>query len=149
VRQYSLKEQNTAGSRDSEPSAPPYEGKFSHKIKIQSKDGMDSDLVSDEEGQEDIPAHQALRTMHLGYPPQVKRFPTLAKSPLQAALQAAHSQGEDTAGFKFYPVLERLDPNDPAMQQIFFEKIPFKSLKDVKQVCTMYGFTMPGYYRVW
>jgi hypothetical protein len=116
-----LKEQNAAGSRASEPSAPPYEDKFSHKIKIQSKDGMDSDLVSHEEGQEDIPAHQALRTMHLGFLPQVKRFPTLAKSPLQAALQAACSQGEDTAGFKFYPVLERLDPNDPAMQQIFYE----------------------------
>jgi hypothetical protein len=47
----------------------------------------------------DAPAHQALGTMHLGLPPQAKRLPTLAKSPLQAALQAAYSQGEDTAGF--------------------------------------------------
>jgi hypothetical protein len=70
---------------------------------------LDSDLVSDEEGQEDAPAYQALGTTHLGFPPWAKRFPTLAKSPLQAALQAAYSQGENTAGFKFHPVLERPD----------------------------------------
>jgi hypothetical protein len=81
--------------------------------------------------------------MHLGFPPQAKRFPTLAKSPQLAALQAAHSQGEDTAGFKFYPVLERPDPNDPGMQQRFHEKIPFKTLKEVKQACTVYGPTVP------
>jgi hypothetical protein len=80
--------------------------------------------------------------MHLGLPLWAKRLPTLAKSPLQAALQAAHSQ-EDTAGFKFYPVLEILDPNDPGMQQRFHENIPFKTLKEVKQACTMYGSTVP------
>jgi hypothetical protein len=79
---------------------------FSHKIKIQSKDNLDSDLVLDEEGQEDAPAHQALEATHLGFLPWAKGLPALAKSTAQAALQAAHSQGEDTAGFKFYPVLE-------------------------------------------
>jgi hypothetical protein len=59
--------------------------------------------------------------MHLGLPPWAKRFPTLAKSPLQAALQAAFSQGEDTAGVKFYPMLERPDPNNPGMQQGFHD----------------------------
>jgi hypothetical protein len=84
-----LKEENAAGSGAAEPSAPPYEDKFSHKIKIQFKDNLDSDLVSHEEGQEDTAAHQALGAMHLGFPPWVKRFPSLTKSPLQAALQAA------------------------------------------------------------
>jgi hypothetical protein len=37
--------------------------------------------ISDEEGQEDIPAHQVLGTMYLGLPPQAKRLPTLAKVP--------------------------------------------------------------------
>jgi hypothetical protein len=120
------------GSRATEPSAPPYEDKFSRKIKIQSKDDLGSDLVSDKEGQEDTLAHQALGTMHLGFLPRGKRFPTLTKSPLQAALQAAHSQGEDTAGFKFCPVLERLAPNNSGMQQKCHEKIPFKALKEVK-----------------
>jgi hypothetical protein len=59
------------------------------KSKVQSRD---SDSVSDEEGQEDAPAHQVLGTSHLVLPPQAKRLPTLAKSPLQAALQVAHSQ---------------------------------------------------------
>jgi hypothetical protein len=81
--------------------------------------------------------------MHLGFPPWAKRFFTLAKSPLQAALQVAHSQQEDTAGFKFYPVLEKLDPNNPGMQWKFHEKILFKTLKEIKQACTMYGSTMP------
>jgi hypothetical protein len=116
-RQYPLKEQNAAASRAAEPSTPPYEDKFSHKVKIHSKDNLDSDSVSDEKSQ-DVPAHQALGTMHLGLFPWAKRFPTL-KSPLQAALQATHSQGEDTASFKFYPVLERPDPNNPGMQQRF------------------------------
>jgi hypothetical protein len=29
------------------------------------------------------------------------------------------------------------------MQQRFHEKIPFKTLKEVKQACTMYGSTAP------
>jgi hypothetical protein len=98
--------------------------------------------VSDEKGQEEALAHQAQGTIHLGIPPRAKNFPIRAKSPLQAALQAAGSEGEDTAGFKFYPVLERPDPNDPGMQQRFHEKIPFKTLKEVKQACTMYGSAM-------
>jgi hypothetical protein len=52
------------------------------KSKVQSGD---SDSVSDEEGQEDALAHQVWGTTHLGIPPWTKRFPTLAKSPLQAA----------------------------------------------------------------
>jgi hypothetical protein len=59
------------------------------KSKVQS--GDDSDSASDEEGQEDLPAHQVLGTMHLGLPPWAKRLPTLAKSPLQAALPG-HNQ---------------------------------------------------------
>jgi hypothetical protein len=99
--------------------------------------------VSDEEGQEEAPTHQELGTMHLGLPLWAKILPTLAKSPLQAALQVAHNQGEETAGFRFYPVLERLDPNNPGVQQRFHEKIPLKTLKDVKQACAMYGPTAP------
>jgi hypothetical protein len=57
--------------------------------------------------------------VHLGIPPWAKRFPTLAKSPLQASLQADHSKGEDIAGFKFYSVLEKPDPNNTAIQQRF------------------------------
>jgi hypothetical protein len=79
-RRYPLKEQNAAGGGDAESSAPPYEDKFSHKIKIQSKDDSDSDSVSDEEGEENAPAHQAQGTMHLGLPPWAKRLPNLAKS---------------------------------------------------------------------
>jgi hypothetical protein len=89
------------------------------KIKVQS--GA-SDSVSNEEGQEDTLAYQAQETMNLGIPPWAKRFSTLAKSLLQAALQAAHSQGKDTAGFKFYPVLERPDPNNPGIQQRFHDQ---------------------------
>jgi hypothetical protein len=46
-RKYPLKEQNAAGSGTTEPSAPPYENNFSHKIRIQSKDDSDSNSVSD------------------------------------------------------------------------------------------------------
>jgi hypothetical protein len=99
--------------------------------------------VSDEEDQEDTLAHQALGTTHLGLLPWAKRFPTLTKSPLKAALQAACSQGEDTAGFKFYTLLEKPDPNNPGKQQRFHEKIPLKTLKEIKQDCTMYGSTVP------
>jgi hypothetical protein len=53
VRQYPLKEQNAVGGRATELSTPPYQDK------IQSKDDSDSDLVSDEEGQEGALAHQA------------------------------------------------------------------------------------------
>jgi hypothetical protein len=41
----------------------------------------------------------------------------------------------------FYPVLERPDPNNPGMQQRFYEKIPLKMC--VKQACTMFGSTVP------
>jgi hypothetical protein len=81
--------------------------------------------------------------MHLGFPPQAKRLPTLAKSLMQAVLQVAHSQREDTADFKLYTMLERLNPNNPGMQQILHEKILFKTLKEVKQTCKMYGCTAP------
>jgi hypothetical protein len=138
-----LKEQNAEGGGAAELSAPPYEDKFSHKIKIQSKDDSDSDSVSDEKGQEDTPAHKVTGAMSLGLPPWAKRLPTLAKSPLQAALQEACSQGEETAGFRFYPVFERPDANNPGKQQRFQEKITFKTVKEVKQACTMYGSTAP------
>jgi hypothetical protein len=61
--------------------APPYEDKFSHRIKIQSKDDSDSDSVSDEGGQEYALAHQALGTIHFGLPPWVKRLPLLLRVP--------------------------------------------------------------------
>jgi hypothetical protein len=63
------------------------------KIKIQFKNDSDSDSVSDEEGQEEALAYQILGTMHVGLPPQAKRLPILAKSPLQAVLQVTCSQG--------------------------------------------------------
>jgi hypothetical protein len=47
VRKCPLKEQNAVGDGAAKPSAPPYEDKFSHKIKIQSQDDSDSYLVSD------------------------------------------------------------------------------------------------------
>jgi hypothetical protein len=87
------------GSGATELLASPYEDKFSHKTKIQSKDESDFDSVSDEEGHEDALAHQALGTIHLGLPPWAKRLPSLTKSPLQALLKAAHSQGVDTARY--------------------------------------------------
>jgi hypothetical protein len=62
-----------------------------YKTKIHSKDDS-------EEGHENTPVHQVLGTMHLGLFPQAKRLPSLAKSPLQAALQVACSQG----GFTLY-----------------------------------------------
>jgi hypothetical protein len=91
--QYPLKKQDAAGGGATELSAPPNEDKFSHKTKNQSKHDSDLDSVSDGDGHEDAPAHQVLGTMHLGSPPWTKRLPTVAKSPLQAALQAACSQG--------------------------------------------------------
>jgi hypothetical protein len=120
-----------------------YKDKFSHKTKIQSKDDSDFDSVSDEEGYENTLAHQILETMHLGLPPWAKRLLALAKSPQQAASQAACSQGEDTAGFRVYPVLERPDPINPNMQQRFHENIPFKTIKEAKQACAMYGSKAP------
>jgi hypothetical protein len=62
-----LKEQNATGGGATEPSAPPYEDKLSHKIKIQSQDDSDSDPVSDEEGQEYALVHQVLGTCIWGY----------------------------------------------------------------------------------
>jgi hypothetical protein len=87
------------GGKTTEMSAPSYEDRFSHKITILSNNDSDSYLRSDEEG---VLAHQAQGTMHLGVPPLAKNFSILALSPLQAALQAAHSRGENTAHFKFY-----------------------------------------------
>jgi hypothetical protein len=89
------------------------------KSKVQSGN---SELISDEKGQEDALAQQVQGTMHLGIPPWAKRLPALAKGLLQAALQAAGSPGEYTAGFKLYPVLERPDPNNPGMQQGFHDQ---------------------------
>jgi hypothetical protein len=49
-------------------------------------------------------------------------------------------------------VLKRLDPNKAGMQQRFHEKVPFGTLKEVKQACTMDGlqcYLFLGYYEVW
>jgi hypothetical protein len=56
ARQYPLKEKYAVGGKATEPSAPPYEDRFSHKITIQSNNDLDSDLMSDEES---TLAHQA------------------------------------------------------------------------------------------
>jgi hypothetical protein len=98
------------------------------------------DLMSDEEG---TLAHQAKGTLHLGIHPQARKFFILAKCPMQAVLQEAKSQGEGTAVFKFHPVLKRPDPNNPDVQEKFHENIPFKTLKEVKQACTMCGSIEP------
>jgi hypothetical protein len=49
------------------------------KSKIQSEGDFDS--VSDEEGQEDTPAHQVLGTMHLGSLPWPRYYLLLQESP--------------------------------------------------------------------
>jgi hypothetical protein len=100
-----LNEQDAVGGGAAEPSTPPYEDKFSHETKIQSKDDFDFDSVSGEEDHEDALAHQVLGTLHLGLLPWAKRLPALAKGPLQTALQAAYSQA-DADGFRVYPMLE-------------------------------------------
>jgi hypothetical protein len=141
ARKYPLKGKHAVGSGATEPSAPPYEDRFSHKIKIQSND--DSMIRILIQCQTRVKRHSgSSSTGNHAFGGSLHR-PRIFLFFLQAALQAAHSQGEDTAGFKFYPVLERPDPNNPGMQQRFHEKIPFKTLKEVKQACTMYGSTMP------
>jgi hypothetical protein len=60
------------------------------KSKVQSGDS-DSNSVSDEEGQEDASALKC-GTHAFGVTSTAKRLPPPAKSPLQAALQAARSQ---------------------------------------------------------
>jgi hypothetical protein len=56
------------GCGASKPSAPPY-------------DDLDSDLLSDEEGQEDALAHWPLGTMHLGSLHRPGDFPLLLRVP--------------------------------------------------------------------
>jgi hypothetical protein len=40
-------------------------------------------------------------------------------------------------------VFERLDPNNPQVPVRYHEQISFKTLKELKQACTMYGPTAP------
>jgi hypothetical protein len=113
-------------------SAPPYEDKFSHKIKIRSKDDSDSDSVSDEGGQEDALAHQVLGTrdflLLLRIPYRLLCRQLIVKEKVQLVL-----------GF----TLCLRDQTLTTLACRFYEKIPFKTLKKVKQACTMYGCTAP------
>jgi hypothetical protein len=77
------------------------------KSKVQSGD---SDLMSDEEGQEDDLAHQVWDPCMWGHLHRPRGFSCEA-SPA-GCLQVARSQ-------RFHLVLERLDPNSPGIQQRF------------------------------
>jgi hypothetical protein len=99
--------------------------------------------VSDKKDYEDALCHQVLGTMHLEFLLLAKRLPALAKSSLQAAFQAVHSQGKDITGFRVYPVFERPDLKNPGMKQRSHENIPFKTLQEAKQACAMCDSAAP------
>jgi hypothetical protein len=61
-----------------------------------------------------------------GYFLRQKFFLFLLSVPCRLPGRNLTGQGEDTAGFKCYPVLRRPDANNSGMQQRFHEKIPFK-----------------------
>ena len=59
-------------------------------------------------------------------------------SPLQLAIRQARQQGETLAGFPIlFPVLE------DAQQRRYYEPLPFKQIKQLKQACAQYGPTAP------
>ena len=59
-------------------------------------------------------------------------------SPLQLAIRQARQQGETLAGFPIpFPVLE------DAQQRKYYEPLPFKQIKELKQACARYGPTAP------
>lgn len=64
-------------------------------------------------------------------------------TPLQKALLQAVNLGEDIQGFMLFPVFERPDPQNPNNRQRYHEVLSFKTLKDLKRTCSMYGPTSP------
>ncbi|XP_057355982.1 igE-binding protein-like [Manis pentadactyla] len=62
-------------------------------------------------------------------------------TPLEAVLQQAQDQGEDTQEFFAYPVLERPGDNGEVFRQ--HVPFPFKQLKELKEACNKYGPTAP------
>jgi hypothetical protein len=122
-----------------EPSAPPYEDRFSHKITIQFNDDSDSDLMSDEEGPL---AQQAQGTMIWRSLHGPRIFLFLLKVPCRLPCRQLTVK-ERIPLVLNVTLCSRPDPNNLGMEQRFHEKIPFKTLKEVKQACTMYGSTEP------
>ena len=58
--------------------------------------------------------------------------------PLQLAIRQARQQGETLAGFPIlFPVRE------DAQQRRYYEPLPFKQIKELKQACAQYGPTAP------
>jgi hypothetical protein len=59
------------------------------------------------------------------------------KSPLQHTLALARKLGEGTSGFNILPIFEQTVPATGQSQR-HYDSIPFKTLKELKQACTMY-----------
>jgi hypothetical protein len=51
--------------------------------------------------------------------------------------------GEDIPGFHVYPVVGKPDPNNLQAFIRIHEQMSLKTLKELKQACTMYGPTAP------
>jgi hypothetical protein len=51
--------------------------------------------------------------------------------------------GEDMPDFYVYPVVEKPDPNDPQAFIRIHEQVSLKTVKELKQACTLYGPTVP------
>lgn len=62
---------------------------------------------------------------------------------LQQTLYEARQAGEDMSGFRSYPVFEQPDPQNPGQMLRGHQSIPFKTLKELKTSCPMYGPTFP------
>jgi hypothetical protein len=50
---------------------------------------------------------------------------------------------EGMSGFCIYPVVEKPDPNNPQALIRVQEQVSFKTLKELKQACTVYAPTAP------
>jgi hypothetical protein len=110
-----------------------------HKHKTENSD-TGSDSSSEGEEYEDAMAHQLKDILHLGNRPQPPR-PESHGSPLEKALLQTQMHGEDMAGFHVYSEVEKPYPNDPHTFIRVHEQVSFKTLKKLKQACTMYGPT--------
>lgn len=62
---------------------------------------------------------------------------------LQRALWKAREEDEDVKGFAFYPMMERPYPNNPNQVLRVYNPLSFKTLKELKTACSMYGPTYP------
>jgi hypothetical protein len=65
-----------------------------------------------------------------------------ARQSLQKTLLQAQMHGEDMPGFHVYSVVKKPDPNNPQAFIRVHEQVSFKTLKELKQPCTMYGPTV-------